>query len=874
MDGKKTPKLIIQIPGKPVEVIKIEGFHLSLGRDEENDLILPYEYISSSHGRIELKEEEWFYSDLNSTLGTFLFDEPVQGVKLSEGDILKFGGVDGINSGLALQITITFEEDVLDSSLNNSTFLNTTRFDLNPEIQIGRDTEAEINLPAPSVSRQHAYISSVEDTRVLVDMHSTNGTFLNGIRVSESTALKNKDIIQIGPYQLLVEEQGLSLHEFTEGLRLEARSVTQEVGIGKNRKRILDNVDLAVLPGEFIGLVGSSGSGKTTFLNALSGFRQGMGQVLVNGESLYEFYDHYRTLIGYLPQDDIIHNDLTVNSALNYSAQLRLPPDTSSKEIEQRIEQVLSDVDLSGQRYQLIKSLSGGQRKRASISVELLANPRLFFLDEPTTGLDPGLEKKMMLSLREMANEGRTIVLVTHATANIDVCDLICFLSYGQMVYYGPPADIFTFFGLEDSTKNYSDIYDLLEDPNPDVGIQRAKEIAEQYRLSEFYQRYISDRQLQVPASLFRVGEDPQIPSLPSEDGIKKSSKPEISPPRVSSFRQFSILSRRYFELIRRDKVLLFELTFIMPLIGLLLLVISEPNWLIGNSLAEINHELTSDLSNALAEGKRTAFYSIVNNSQTLIFSIALAAVLLGIFASAYEIVKERSIFMRERMVTLRLFPYLASKVVVLGGFAVIQCLLFLLVINLKVDFPGQGILTSGFLEMLITMIWGAIAALFLGLFISTIAPNANTVIYIILGVLFFQIIFAGALFELPRSFGPLSSSLTLTRWTTEGLGSTIDIEELNELSRIKYDAEEFSEDVQIEVEQPDPENPTQTIIKTVEETIVIDPEPVELTNQREFSINYTPTSGHLGFVWLILSVFAIFFGIETIVILRLKDVR
>jgi len=307
-------------------------------------------------------------------------------------------------------------------------------------ITIGRDPTSTIHLPGVVVSWSHARIDTVAERRVLVDLNSTNGTFVNGARISGSQLLREGDVIQVGPFKLVYQATGLQQYAEVGGVRLDGVRIVREVGSGGDTKRILDDISLSVLPREFIAVVGTSGAGKSTLLKALSGVAKAQGgQVLVNGDNLYQHFDLYRTMIGYLPQDDILHRDLKVADALRYSAKLRLPPDTSSAEIERRIDKVLEDVEMVAQKDQVINSLSGGQRKRVGIAAELLAEPRLIFLDEPTSGLDPGLEKKMMYTLRRLADAGRTIVLVTHATANITQCDHVCFLSQGRMAYYGPP---------------------------------------------------------------------------------------------------------------------------------------------------------------------------------------------------------------------------------------------------------------------------------------------------------------------------------------------------------------------------------------------------------------------------------------------------
>ncbi|MCZ7674259.1 MAG: ABC transporter ATP-binding protein [Chloroflexi bacterium] len=227
--------------------------------------------------------------------------------------------------------------------------------------------------------------------------------------------------------------------------------LTQKLSGGSTQRIILDDVTLSIHPREFVALVGGSGAGKSTLMKAMSGFTPAnSGQVLVNGDDLYANFGAYRSILGYVPQDDIIHGQLTVYSALNYAAQLRLP-DAPPAEIETRIQRVIQEVELVGHEEKQVQSLSGGQRKRVSIAVELLAEPGLFFLDEPTSGLDPGLEKKMMYTMRQLADNGRTIILVTHATANIDQCTQVAFMSEGgKLAYFGPPKDALVFFQATD----------------------------------------------------------------------------------------------------------------------------------------------------------------------------------------------------------------------------------------------------------------------------------------------------------------------------------------------------------------------------------------------------------------------------------------
>ncbi|MBE9033086.1 ABC transporter ATP-binding protein, partial [filamentous cyanobacterium LEGE 11480] len=204
----------------------------------------------------------------------------------------------------------------------------------------------------------------------------------------------------------------------TPYLQLSALQLTRDVTNQSGQKRrLLDNISLIIEPGQVVALVGGSGAGKSTLMRTLLGIEPtNGGRVDLNGQPLRQNFDHYRHQIGYVPQDDIIHGNLTVAEALAYAAKLRLPANCNIRKI---IHVTLHQIGMLNHRDTLVHKLSGGQRKRISIGVELLADPKLFFLDEPTSGLDPGLDKKMMQLLRQLADQGRTIVLVTHATTNL-----------------------------------------------------------------------------------------------------------------------------------------------------------------------------------------------------------------------------------------------------------------------------------------------------------------------------------------------------------------------------------------------------------------------------------------------------------------------
>jgi ABC-type multidrug transport system ATPase subunit/pSer/pThr/pTyr-binding forkhead associated (FHA) protein len=490
----KQPWLIIRTPGQELREVCLDQATFTVGRKPDNNVVLPPNYVSGYHGRLERRGKAWHYVDLDSTNGTFVNGQRVQSADLCDGDILRIGDPHG-NS-----ISLTFRTGAVaqvPTPTAGTIHMGATALGLQTSLIIGRNPQADIPLQAPVVSWHHARLDQAPQGHVLTDLNSTNGTFVNGQRLVHPYPLQQADVVQIGPFRLVYEPTGFQQYTAAGGVRLDGVQLTREVGRGDQRKRILNDISISVYPREFIALVGTSGAGKSTLMMALNGFTRAEGQVLVNGDDLYSHFDLYRTMVGYVPQDDIIHRDLTVANALGYAARLRLPPDTSAQEIEQRIDQVLRQVEMIGQKDQVVSSLSGGQRKRVSIAAELLAEPNLFFLDEPTSGLDPGLEKKMMHTMRRLADGGRTIVLVTHATANIVQCDHVCFLSQGRMVYFGPPQEALQFFGV--TSGDFADIYAQLDDPDPQVARQRAADCEEKFKRSPYYQRYVAERQRTLP---------------------------------------------------------------------------------------------------------------------------------------------------------------------------------------------------------------------------------------------------------------------------------------------------------------------------------------------------------------------------------------
>jgi ABC-type multidrug transport system ATPase subunit/pSer/pThr/pTyr-binding forkhead associated (FHA) protein len=868
ISASQSPQLLIQMAGLPGRVEALSTFPVMLGSQPGPGVIaIQHHAIAAQHARLDQHGVEITITDLGGINGTTVNGQPLKPntpQRLADGAVIRIADAQGNSVG------IQFRSGA--AAPVASVQLGKLQLDARGVATLGRDPGNDVKLDHLSVSRFHAEVRRTPKGDVLTD-HSSNGVFVNGIRVRGQHLLKNGDVLQLGPFKLTYDQHTLTQAAPTDSYRLDALRLTRQVTIAGapfallrkgagTTKLILNDVSLSIHPREFVALVGGSGAGKSTLMKALSGFTPVQGQVLVNGDDLYRSYGLYRSILGYVPQDDIIHRHLTVGGALRYAARLRLP-DATAAEIDQRVTTVLDQVEMTAHTGKLVEALSGGQRKRVSIAAELLADPGLFFLDEPTSGLDPGLEKKMMATLRRLADAGRTVVLVTHATANIDQCDHVAFMADGRLAFYGPPRAALTFFGAQD----FADIYTRLTHPldpvkNPPpaqwrppsapaggagAGYPPAAEVwAACYRDSAQYKQFVAQRLQQTPT-----------PASPAVAQIKAAKQKD------SALRQFGVLTQRTIDLVRRDVVSLVTLLAVMPIIGLLLLVMANRTDLTGLPPHAVRTEIQQEIDDAwLTENDYAndndqfkGVYQVAGATQTVLFMLALAAGLLGVFAASYEIVREEAIYQRERMVNLKLGPYLLSKIVVLAGFALVQCLLLLFVVGRKIEFPDDGVLLPGWLELYVTLFLASLTGITLGLLISALVRSQNTVIYLILLMMFVQIMFAGAIFGLP---GPAAaiSYLTPTRWTLEALGDTVDITRLNDLSVTCVEPEsEPQRQMMGEADAPCEEGQQ------------------KLATPLEFNVDYAHAAGHLLTRWLVLALLAGAFGGLAAVVQKRKDV-
>jgi ABC-type multidrug transport system ATPase subunit len=588
------------------------------------------------------------------------------------------------------------------------------------DLLIGRDPSCDLVLSNPLVSRRHARLERRSGSPVLRDLDSTNGTFVNGERMSGDRELAAGDMVQVGAYRLTFDGVALRVADEGKAVVLAASGLVQEV----KGQSILQRVTFACLPGEVSIIAGTSGAGKTTLLNALACIQPAIrGTVLLNGLPLYPHLDSLRCLIGYVPQANVLHAELPLGRALAFSARLRLPPDTSTEEIAARVEARLDQLALLDRRDLPVKLLSGGQQKRASIAVELLADPPLLILDEPTTGLDPGLTVRLMRLLRGLADQGRTIIVVSHDAESFGFSDQVIFLAGGYLTYAGPPNGAHDYL----DPCGYAENYDRVESESS------PKEWADRFESSSEAQRSES----RVAAS--------GLGTLNLASGQGRTSAPQIAPGR-----QFSQLALRYAEILVRDRRNLVLLILQAPILAFLLAILVGPDSLLP---APEDPQATGE-------------------ADKVMLLMALSAIWLGTINASREVVKEFDIWRREHLAGIDIAPYFASKLAPLAALAAFQNALFLAVLAVRLEFPDNGALMAWIPEAYLTLLLASVTSIAMGLAISAWSSSEERAMTIVPLALIPQILFAGTIFGL-SGVTDLMAALFTSRWTVQALGAS-----------------------------------------------------------------------------------------------------
>ena len=499
---------------------------ITFGREAGNDIVLRSHFVSKKHGQFRLVNGMCIIEDLGSTNGLYINGMPVKSYGLRDNTAIR---IDDRNGSTVEGVLIVF------SATGSAENWSSVSLQGKAAVTVGRNEGCDIHLNHVSVSKLHAQIVLENGQFMIVDNDSTNGVWVNGKRISGKCPLHEKDLIIITNSKLIYTASRINYCTFNNGISVNASHIVKTVD--KGRKVICEDVSLNIEPCELVAIIGGSGAGKSTIMNCISGYNEPTsGEVRVNGVELYSNFEALKNIIGYVPQKDIVYENLTVYDMLDYTAKLRLPKDTTAAERNEVIMKVIDTVELTQRKDTLIKKLSGGQKKRASIAVELISDPNLFFLDEPASGLDPGTERNLMRTLRSMTVKGKTVIFVTHSTLNLHMCDKIVFMGTGgKLCFCGSYKEAQEFFGVTDMV----DVYNLISD-HPDY----------------WQKKYVGTVKAEA---------EPQKASGSSS----QTTKPPLD-------HQIKVLAARHLHILRNDRVRLLLLLLQAPILGLLISFVAD----------------------------------------------------------------------------------------------------------------------------------------------------------------------------------------------------------------------------------------------------------------------------------------------------------
>ena len=597
---------------------------------------------------------------------------------------------------------------------------------LRAAIKIGRATDNDIVIPDVLASRHHATLVPKPGGAEIIDNRSINGTFVNGARV-ESAVLHDGDTVTIGNVDLLFRGGTLVRRTETEAATrtggLEVHGVTWTI---EGNKTLLDNISMAARPGMLTAVIGPSGAGKSTFARLVAGYTHPTtGTVSFEGHDVHAEYASLRSRIGMVPQDDVVHGQLTVRQALMYAAELRLPPDTNKADREQVVNQVLEELEMTKHLDTRVDKLSGGQRKRASVALELLTGPSLLILDEPTSGLDPALDRQVMTMLRQLADAGRVVLVVTHSLTYLDVCDQVLLLAPGgKTAFYGPPDQI----GPSMGTTNWADIFSSVAG-DPDAANKR----------------FIAQH-----------GPPPPQPAAQKPADLGE-------PTKTSLRRQFSTIARRQMRLIVSDRGYFLFLAFLPFIMGVLSLTVP----------GDVGFGVPVP---AIQGGEAP------NEPGQILVLLNVGAIFMGTALTIRALIGERAIFLREQAVGLSTSAYILAKVFVFALFALLQSAI-VVGINVWGKKWGPGAVTSGAvipprtLELYVDVAACCVAAAMTGLALSALAKSNEQIMPLLVIAIMSQLVFQGGMIPVTgRVVLDQLSWITPARWGFASTASTIDL--------------------------------------------------------------------------------------------------
>ena len=714
------------------EVLEFTRQLVRIGRDPSADIAFDANrelLVSFNHAKIVVVAGAVTLYDLESTNGTFLDGEQIARRDLRGGEVVELG-----RGGPKFRVLLQTKQVVARThqgrgaggsatvfgaaaplsnlSLGDAALLG--EFPLKPQLTIGRSDDCDIVLDSMYVSNRHARIEQQGGLVQLLDAGSANGVFVAGEKISQTTLILGAEF-SVGPYLLKYGANAILVFDTRTRTWVDAFELTRTDP--RSKRNFLDRISLKVQPGEFVCILGPSGCGKSTLLKSLNGYtRADGGTVLLNNIDFYNNYEALKNQVGYVPQDDIIHPQLTIERTLQYAARLRLPPGTPRAKRDERIQDVLSMLELYDHRHKPVFKLSGGQRKRVSIAVELLTEPAIIYLDEPTSGLDPNLEEKMMVLLRDLTLRGKTVVTVTHTLDNIHLADKVTFLVDGKLAFFGSAEEARSFFDVE----KLPEVYKRFEERKGNTDSLR-----EEFRASPVYKQHVES----------------QLSSEALANAGKRKAAPKGKRIGPGPIRQFGVLTQRYVETITRDVRNTLILLMQAPLVALFVVLAVK--------------------SDQPERGPTSTMFLIMS----------LSALWFGCSNAARELTKESAIYARERMVNMRVIPYVLSKFFVLQFLALLQVTMMLSIVyflrsGYSLSNPPEMCAQYGiqacslmildgvpgeFWMHLFNLYLTALNGVGLGLLVSAISGNSDKAMSLVPLILIPQVLFSGS-FGIPKA--------------------------------------------------------------------------------------------------------------------------
>jgi ABC-type multidrug transport system ATPase subunit/pSer/pThr/pTyr-binding forkhead associated (FHA) protein len=692
--------------------------------------------VAPKHLVLRNAEDRWVLQTVSAEHPVFDAGRPLDSTTIDAPLALRIGDP---SSGPLLEIAPAIAElrDVtIDFASGPATGPSDTRtsalgFELTADVlRIGRDPESDVVVDDVLVSRRHAEIRRRDDGRYeAIDVGSHNGTFVNGRRI-ERAVLEQLDVVGIGRNSYRLRDG--RLEEYVDSGEVAFAAVDLTVRL-PNGTILLDGASFSLDSRSLLAVIGPSGSGKSTLIAALTGARMAdQGDVRYGERSLYADYAALRQRIGYVPQADVVHAELPVRRALEFTADLRFPSDVDQAERHRRVDQVMKELGIVHRLDIPVARLSGGERKRVNVGLELLTAPSLLFLDEPTTGLDPNYERSLMELFRQLADHGRSVVVATHSVDSLRLCDRVLVLAPGgSIAYFGPPQLALAYFDQRD----FADVFrELVEPGGGDWGAR--------FRVHPYYASYVE--------------RDAPTVIAPAAD---RSTEPVRT---RDGWHQFTTLTRRYAAVIAADRRNLALVIAQAPLLGLLLLFALPGNQLSTSTPGQLR---------------------LVSQAGVVLIVVVLGVSWLGISNSVGEIAKELPLYRRERAAGLSVAAYLGSKVCVLGAITVVQAAVLLALALGSQHGPARAVVLGWPLgELMVVAALTGIAAMATGLLTSAVARTPDRATSVLPIVLVFLLVLAlgGVVPQIGnkpvlRQLGYVAS----TRWGFAGMASTSDLNDL-----------------------------------------------------------------------------------------------